>query len=537
MTLQPADYKLPHDDWREHQLESIHWCEDMDGVGIVEAPTGSGKTSFCAAVSQSHSVIALVRTKALQAENYGAMYGAEVLYGRANYNCVHPDNAGASCADCLHLEEGMHRCAYSERCTYLSRKECVKASPFASLNYPYYLTAQWPRKNPPQVLFLDEAHNVPEIITQWSGATVTERDRIEWSLPDFPTITGKRQNGIFFVTSGPPPADEAIDWLAKARDTMAVHYRRLKKEAQTNAKKRDTLQKCEHLGHKLRNAKDALERCADDWYIRAGRTALKFGQEQRPGFVAKPLTAKYHFPSYFLDGHSTIAMSATIGDPKTFCEELGVTDYRFRAVPSRFPPEARQVHVLDVPSMGRKATQADFEHQADAIAKAILSCPASWSGFIHVTRKREAKLLADRLAHRGLQDRVWVPPGWDGAYAPTDKQLSAWNTRRERVPGSLCVGWSFFEGIDGLEERICIAAKVPWGYLGDEYERERLHYSGSMYQQRAAWQLAQGLGRTRRGREQDYDLGERRGLVCIADGSWSRVKSKLPVAVSEAIVT
>ena len=94
-----------------------------------------------------------------------------------------------------------------------------------------------------------------------------------------------------------------------------------------------------------------------------------------------------------------------------------------------------------------------------------------------------------------------------------------------------------WEGIDGLDEQICIAAKVPFGYLGDEYERERLYYSDSMYRQRTAWQLAQGLGRTRRGRKQDYDLGEIRGLVCIADGAWSRVKSKLPQAVSEAIVT
>jgi ATP-dependent helicase YprA (DUF1998 family) len=112
-----------------------------------------------------------------------------------------------------------------------------------------------------------------------------------------------------------------------------------------------------------------------------------------------------------LNGSQIVAMSATIGQPATFAKELGVTDYQFRVVPSRFSPERRPVHVLDVPNMSSKATEADFEHQADAIAEFIKRYPPGWCGLIHVTRKREEPLLCKRLARRGLADRVWYVPG------------------------------------------------------------------------------------------------------------------------------
>lgn len=526
--ITPHDYGLPHDDWRRYQRDTAEWCLAQEGFGALEASTGSGKTAAAAAVSSQKSVIALCKTKNLQAENYGGIYGAEVLFGRGSYDCVHPDaEPGAHCDECLFLEEGMHRCPHANQCKYLLAKARAKASSFTSLNYAYFLTAKWPRENPPQVLFLDEAHNLSATVVDWVGCTVNEKQRVEWQLPRFPTLDGSGGN---LLLNTPDPTNAAVGWLEAAQAELRTAYLTLK-----HAEDRKRLVKCERLGYKVSNALDALRSKPSDWFIRAGNQALSFGREKRPGFVCKPLTARHHFPEYFCDGHATVAMSATIGDPKTFARELGIEEYEFRVVPNQWPAESRQVQILDAPSMGRKATAADFEQQAGEIAKAILSCPRTWSGIILVTRKREAKLLADRLARRGLQDRVWVSPGWDGSFTPTDRQAAAWNERRRRVPGSLCVTWAMWEGWDGLEERILVVAKVAFPYLGSDYERERLRYDGKFFRLRTAWKVEQGLGRTRRGREQDYDLGERRGLVCIADGSWTRVKKYFSQSLREAI--
>jgi len=40
---------LPHSVWRPLQAETVQWCIDLQGVGLIEAPVGSGKTSYAAA--------------------------------------------------------------------------------------------------------------------------------------------------------------------------------------------------------------------------------------------------------------------------------------------------------------------------------------------------------------------------------------------------------------------------------------------------------------------------------------------------------
>jgi len=527
--MQPGDYHLPHSTWREYQEESIEWCLSVNNTGVIEAPTGSGKTSFAAAVGVRKSVVALCRTKNLQVTNYQDGYGFDVLFGRDNYDCAHPDYRGATCGDCPFAPR-MYRCPYARECPYLVQKAKVKASPKASLNYAYWLSAAWPRKNPPQVVFLDEAHNLSDVVLDWVGCTVTERERVEFNLPQFPDITHRNQNVLLRL---PPPVDLAVPWLEQVRHLMRIHYKTLSQHPQ---KYRKQLKQCERLGRKVAATLEGLKTCRDDWYVRSGSTALSFRGDRRPGFVARPLTARHHFAGRFLDGHATVAVSATIGDPCVFAEELGITQYRFRVVPNRFPAEVRPVHVLDCPSMSREATAKDFEYQADAIAKAVLGCDPSWSGLIHVTRKREARLLADRLARRGLQDRVWVTPGWDGVYSPTDEQLAAWERRKGKVSNSICLSWAFWEGYDGLDERLNIIAKIPFPFLGSEYETERLHYDRKFFVQRTAWKAEQGLGRTRRGRPEDYDLdGEVRGYVAIADGSLGRVQKYLSKSLQEAL--
>ncbi len=131
---------------------------------------------------------------------------------------------------------------------------------------------------------------------------------------------------------------------------------------------------------------------------------------------------------------------------------------------------------------------------------------------------------------------MWVSPGWDGQYVPTDEQAEAWLRRLKSVPNSINVAFSMWEGWDGREEKIDIVAKTPFPALGDPYEKARMRYSGAFYRQRTAYQLEQGLGRTRRGRKEDYDGDEVRGFVAIADGNWVRVKKYLSKGLQEAIV-
>lgn len=523
----PREFGLDHDDWRTHQEETVDWSLGQSAVKILEAPTGSGKTAIARAVSSQRRVVSLVRTKVLQEENYDKGYQFDTLYGRSNYDCVYEKaRRGATADHCAFAEEGMNKCPQINYCPYVQARDTAKASERASLNYAYWLHThyKWPEFD---MLVCDEAHELSKITLEWAGITVNNEERVEFELPPFPIL---RSGGATSIINKQSSVEErAFSWLQLCIDRLAEQYKHVEYKAKSDENARKRARKLELMGKKFAATASALKTSQNDWYIRSGPGVV----DKAWGFVARPLTAKHHFKTYFTRAWDLMLMSATIGNPQTFAAELGLGEYDFRAVPSVWPASTRPVHALDVPRLGYKSSHADWECQADQIAKAIRDCPADWYGIIHVTSIAEASRLAERLARRGLQDRVYVSPR-----ASTEKIVEAWRQRMAQKPGSLLVSWALWEGYNGLDEKICIAAKVPYPFLGDQYEIERRNYDGKFFLQRAAWQIEQGLGRTRRGRLEDYDTdGVQRSYVAIADGGWKWLRNYFSPAFRESLVT
>jgi len=507
-------YLLPHADLRPGQLDSILWCEKVKKVGIIQAPTGSGKTSFAAANGATNKTLALVATKSLQQTNYGDSYSFDVLFGKSNYDCVHPNAPMYATADeCLYAKD-MTECEVSRHCEYFIRRNKAKLSDKASLNYAYWLSSYWPRKNDYHTLFLDEAHLLSDVTLNWVGCTVGADMCIEWSLPSLPYIT----------RSIPAKADLRTrlvqDWLREAIAMLPDPRNSPVRDGKLDKR----YKRGQRLAAKLSATQGALFASSEAWFIRS-----------TPGqsIVIRPLTARHHFPNLFTEGDwRTILMSATIGDVSTYATELGISEYEFRDVPNLWPVAVRPVRVLDAPKMSsKKSTPADYQHQAEVIRNAIGECPPSWGGVIHVTRKTEAQLLKRRLEDLGVR-RLWTP---DPTHS-TNEQMQSFKAFKVRNPGAIAIAWAWWEGVDLTEERICIVAKSPFPYLGDEYEQERMVFDDKMFLQRTAWQMEQGLGRTRRGDASDYDMdGKREQLVAIADGNWTRCKSYLSTSLVESI--
>jgi len=511
---------------------------DGDGRYLLDDFTvthNSGKTAYATATSSRFPVIALMRTKNLQSEGYGRGYNFDVLFGRSNYKCEHDDAPPfATAADCLFKDE-MHKCPYARSCKYLEVKERTKASKRAALNYSYWLASRWPRERDEGYVFLDECHQLSDQVLEYTGTTLKEFEQLEYDLPVFPELyVGDR--GLFDDT--PDPTEEAIDYLSKCIATLEHWLFRADKQGRGNTSEGlKKMRDCEQLIHKLEATTTAMIASPRDWFIKSGRHARMFNGEARPGFVAKPLTARYHFPKLFLSNkRTTVLMSATVGNPEAFTKELGIIDYQFTAVPNQWDASVRPVYILDAPAMGKSRAIKDpliYEKQADVIAKAILGVDHSWSGVIHTTKIAEAKLLAERLSKRGLSDRVWLPTIGSG----TDKQAIDWIERKRKIPNSLAIAWTWHEGVNLVDESICIISKINFADLGDEFEKARMAYDNKFYLQRAAWAVEQSAGRTRRGEASDYDVnGKQVQLVAIADGNVNRVEKYFSQSLREALV-
>lgn len=529
----PREWGLSHDEYRPHQEETIKWAIESESLTrVLEAPTGSGKTAIARALATDAKTVALVRTKALQQDNYEEAYGFIPLYGKANYPCVYERaRQGAMADSCAFDEKGMNRCPQFSVCAYANQKELAKQSNMTTLNYAYWLHMykSWPS---PQHLVCDEAHELSAITLEWAGCTITEKDRQEWDLPPFPVL--KSGGSVSILTVSAPVEERAFAWLTKVREKVQEAYK-YHNSLKGNENSRRKARKAELFGKKIRSTMDALELAPKDWFIRSGPNVRPFDKDSTWGFIARPLTARHHFKSYFVNEEmwDLTLMSATIGNMEAFSYELGLVTPEFRTVPSNWKPETRPVLALDVPRMGQKSGEKEWQQQASQIAAAILSCPKDWHGIVHVTAIQEATNLANRLAKLGLQDRVYV-----AKRASTNEMVADWRARMRKVPGSILVSWALWEGYNGLEEKINIAAKVPYPFLGDPYEIERRNYNGTFFLQRAAWQLEQGLGRTRRGRPEDYDTpDEIRGLVAIADGGYKWLRKYFSPSFMDSVVT
>ena len=519
----PRDYGVyEHPEWREGQLESVQWAlGDMPEMGFLEVCTGGGKSAVAKAISSLRRVVTLTEAKSLQ-DQYGDLYSAVVLKGKANYPCIHHSaKSNSTCEDCLFAEKGMNDCPYNSSCPYLGAKRDALRSPFSCLNYAYWMTSRVFADRHQGVLVCDEAHGLPDQVIGRSGISIREIRREEFNLPSFPRI--REAQGLLARIEN--PLDPTIDWLERAIVALRITYSRLQFEAESDPAMRKRARRAEYMGLKLRATVEAFSVCADEWYI-----------ESLPGiqFMAKPLTARNHFRSSFAGpNRQVLMMSATLGNPGVLSRELGLKEegWDSRVVPNAWPAWRRLIYRLPSPPLNYYSPPSAYNEQADLIAKAILSVPHDWPGIIHVTRKAEARLLAERLARRGLQDRVWATPELG-----TSQQLDAWEARKARVPGSLMIGWSFHSGFDGLEEKICCTAKVQFPPCSEGYERRRFEFSKEMYQQRAAQMMEQSQGRTRRGREEDYDTKEeRRGLNIIADENVRMIKKYFSQGFLEAL--
>lgn len=548
-TVAPSAYGLPHEPNRPGQRETIEWLRGLPRgtVAVVSAPTGSGKTSFAAALGHADGrAVALVKTKSLQVENYGNSYRFDVLYGRGNYDCANQDAIrGATANDCLY-SQAMHDCPVADMCAYLIAKQAARASRKASLNYSYWLTSRWPRQALTEhaeagrnvSLVMDEAHQLSDVILDWTSVTVSMRDRITWELPPFPVLHGHARAedvdlASQWLISASNAVARAVAPLERKRERFADGYA----DAALSETEQKTLTAGERLQSKLDAVVEALNTHAGDWYIRSGPGTLTNGGAPTPGFVARPLTARHHAPGLFLGKWTSVLMSATVGDPATFAEELGLpAGYVYRDIPNQFSPEQRPVFILPAPAMGQKNRDDEnaLNEQARVIAEAIKTCPPAWGGIIHVTRKSEAAALAQRLGRYGIGGRLWTPRATDS----TDWAMREWKQFKRRTRGAIAITWAWWEGYDGVDEQICIVAKTPFPNLADDYERARMAYSGTMFLQRTAWNLEQALGRTRRGRAEDYDApGERRGLVAIADGNWTRAQKYMSASLRDAVTS
>lgn len=489
--MEIEEYKLPHLLDRPGQQDAMDWLLNSKvKYNILRAATGLGKTALAAAASIEFRTMALVLHKSLQSANYQDQYDFDVLYGKSNYPCIERNKKLQSAMfgqqkytayDC-----GNPHCD----CPYQRQRIHCLSSLRVSLNYAKFLMLhQFSELYQPEYLFCDEAHNLPNIVTNFVGLTLSWNNEF---LQCYGQIKPKAEGRLNY-----PEA------MALFRQCARVVNQNKPKQKEDLAKWR----KWKRINTKIQVTNEILAGGSlKDWYYETNKEKL----------IIKPLTAKYHFKSMFGVADKVVLMSATI--KPSIADRLGLEDneWDYHEVKNPWPSPSRIVYDLGGPAINWRSSDEDREENAKRIDDIL---DENKTGTIHVTSKRQAKELRGRLYKTQNDIDFFIPT----IGLSTEHQYQEWLDVRE--PGVYCISWNFHEGVDLGQDDISVLAKVPWINFSSNYEKTRMEYDQQWYLEQAAMKLEQACGRTRRGMKEHYYPNAK--LVYIADSSWHRLKTLL----------
>lgn len=477
---------------------------------IIRAPVGSGKSAFAAqAGHDGHRVMALMKTKVLQ-EQYAGSYQFQVVKGKGSYPCL--GNFAPAC-DLCHLKGREKQEVCNPVCPYPHAVSEMLDSRFACLNYSKFLleTRQGGLidKYEPDILFLDECHQLSDIVIEWSGLTLSWQKAAEYIEPEFisPYAPQKKQVSL------------ALDWLDELREILADSEPPLPRKDSSQEEIRQ-YRSWDVLFKKVQNTLKMVNIGREYWFCQS---------DQEGGFRLRPLTARFHFAQIFDRAKKVVLMSGTVKESDL--SELGIYDsYDFIHVPNIWPAADRPIEDLHAPAYTAKSDYQERLYHAQIISNRINQTPNSWTGLIHVTSRKMAAELGKFLGQMTGRP-IWTPVEGQG----TEQALFDFQTFLARKRGGLGVTWQFFEGVDMGEINTVVTARLPYPDFSEPFEKQRFDFDKKAGISRVANLVEQQQGRNRRGYKEHYGP-EAEKLNCIADGKWTRLKSSLAEDFVEAVI-
>lgn len=291
---------------RDVQVQALQWLTnnwDESNVFVMNLPTGAGKSAIARAVQAATGADVVPPTNQLMRQYTDTYPEVNSLRGMHTYTC---HETGASCGDMIQLD----KCCGN--CTYKSSRDGALDNPTFFNPYSlffFHLTQNVAERD---VLIIDEAHNLLEVVKSMSGYSFnSKRFKLPASLSDL----------------------SVEYWLAEQ-----AHMLRKLAKGQSDKKAAQYTHEASKIGTLLIGYKDNPENYAV--YIKDGRysRSLVLQPAKPPRAIVKKL----------LIGKKIIFLSATIS-PIDTKELLGHSDFLFLDVPSPIHKDHRPVLYAPAP--------------------------------------------------------------------------------------------------------------------------------------------------------------------------------------------
>ncbi len=518
--FKPNDYGINHEDWRPGQAEAVMELH-AGGSGkkyiFLEAETGTGKSALAASFQATKlGVTALTVTHSLMAQ-YSDIYEFTPLYGKQVYTCAaHGDIAGGMkiYADAC-TEKVMSQCPFANECPYLVAKaECIRSKKRCLTVHYAVKHPQWMIEHPTSILFVDEAHRLPELIMGAYELILTKGWYKQNELPPLELS----DNSVLRII-------QFSNWLRTGISLLAENIKALRATKDVHDSRKATrLERTQsHLMMIFKgfsdNQKDFVILPYEQKNNRATQLDMGMGNSEQSdrGDVRNikewhiaPLTAA-PFTKYALGMEmyeKVIFSSATIGNPKVLAKALGLGDNEWEhiQVESQFEPQQMPVLIPEgAPKisygMSNKTRQEWFDLMYKILTQKRTMSDGSKLALIHTSSKAMAFDILKGLKQRGIQNKnIWIPE----EHLTTKEKFEEFKRRTKNNKNLITISWAFHEGLDAPEVFLNIIAKVPFASLSTLGKLRKEHHPAA-YIQNAANGVQQAAGRQRRGKTEHYE--------------------------------
>jgi len=523
--------KHPNFEFRPQQKDVIvdilqAYEEDPNGIYLLDAPTGSGKSViamlFADFMSNRGARGYILASDLALHEQYTKDFRGMQLWnwgnikGVDNYECS-VNGERFSVGDCkskgLSYEQAESLPCFKQ-CGYLtSRKKAIKAQ-VALLTYPYaliqrnYVEQQQQGKSKgspfPQRDFVvcDEAHKLLEIVQSHFSPVVSHdiHKKVEKLVNDLVELGLKAPNidqtGLKKAVSTVYSDDSTKLIMASVSQIVLILGRLLKDTAEIReyaAREfgEDSVPKdwldlfnlsdwIKDVHCKLEDYSEIIDKTGHDKLIKnPGETSVVLNCIDEYYLLQKHFFNKFGFK---------LLMTATMGSAKDFMKNHGIKKAKYFKIESHFKWERSPILFFPGRKMSAKFLNDNLAWAAERVSD-ILAEHTAESGIIHTGSYELGQKLWNSLP-KPLRKRVLLYKGSE----EKDKMLK----KMKKTRGLVAMGPSLLEGLNLVDDlsRFQIFLKVPYPHLGDKYVAAKLAHSQGWYNWKTSIGVLQGVGRS-----------------------------------------
>jgi len=508
---------------------------------IVDAPTGVGKAFIAMAASYAagKSYI-LTHTKQLQEQYTDGPGEAVDLRGKANYKCGINPAMTAGDAPCVSFPHIIGRCNKKDICKYINQKKKALMSKNIITNYAYFLLS---KQGGPfaeefrDLLVADEAHLLESQLISF-GEIILDPDKLEEEYGIY------EMDWKFLNKNSPKDQQKLVDSICERISLEKITLDKMlasifgklgfcEEKPISDTEINNIPPKDKSLIKKLKSQIDGLSNLAGkiEIYQKTRDEEQWVTSIKDDVLTLTPLKASSLFGPYCECGSASkfLFLSATIGSPKAFIDELGIQrkDCNFVFADTTFDKEESPIIHMGVGKFNYSEIDRTLPKALKVIDR-ILNEHKDDKGIIHSTNYKITKYIGDnsifskRLLHRNM-----------GRYATTNNVLMERHQSSKNKTVLLSPSMGTGVSLDDDLARFQIIIKLPFMSLGDERVKQKMALSGDWYRNKMWQEIMQMSGRATRS-DDDYCI------TYILDESmeyfYSMDKNKLPNWFKDRII-